>query len=62
MLRAGALAALGGAALPLTGCDLFDRDDQKERAPDPLEPLAAEAAELAARHRAAATADPTLAD
>ncbi|MGC1213858.1 MAG: hypothetical protein WA890_21680 [Micromonospora sp.] len=62
MLRAGALAALGGAALPLTGCDLFDPEDKKTSAPDPLEPLAAEAAELAGRHRAAIAADPGLTD
>ncbi|MGW4292892.1 hypothetical protein ACWEH1_07545 [Micromonospora chersina] len=61
MLRAGALLALGGAAAPLTGCDLFDRDDES-RNPDPLEPLAAEATALEARHRAAATAVPALAE
>ncbi|MDZ5442620.1 hypothetical protein U2F26_07735 [Micromonospora sp. 4G57] len=62
MLRAGALVVVGGAAVPLTGCDLFDRGDDKPPPPDPLEPLAAEAAELAARHRAAIAADPALAD
>lgn len=62
MLRAGALMVVGGAAVPLTGCDLFDRDDDKPPSPDPLEPLAAEAATLAARHRAAIAADPALAD
>ncbi|MEU9823725.1 hypothetical protein [Micromonospora chersina] len=61
MLRAGALLALGGTAAPLTGCDLFDRDDES-RPPDPLEPLAAEASALEARHRAAATAVPALAE
>lgn len=61
LLRAGALLALGGAAAPLTGCDLFDRDDES-RSPDPLEPLAAEATTLEARHRAAATAVPALAE
>lgn len=61
LLRAGALLALGGAAAPLTGCDLFDRDDES-RTPDPLEPLAAEATALEARHRAAATAVPALAE
>ncbi|MCX4473851.1 hypothetical protein OOK41_26685 [Micromonospora sp. NBC_01655] len=60
MLRAGALLTLGGAAAPLTGCDLFDREEP-DPAPDPLEPLAAEARELAARHRAALAADPGLA-
>ncbi|GAB3082059.1 hypothetical protein [Micromonospora schwarzwaldensis] len=60
MLRAGALVALGGAATPLTGCDLFDRDREPPR-PDALEPLAAEALALEARHRAAASAAPALA-
>ncbi|WP_201753499.1 hypothetical protein [Micromonospora rubida] len=59
MLRVGALLALGGATGPLTGCDLFD-GDEPDPAPDPLEPLAAEARELAARHRAALAADPGL--
>lgn len=61
MLRAGALVALGGTAASLTGCDLFDRGDES-RGPDPLEPLAAESVALEARHRAAATAAPDLAD
>ncbi|MFC4145436.1 hypothetical protein ACFO0M_04135 [Micromonospora mangrovi] len=61
MLRAGALVALGGATVPLTGCDLFDRND-KEPVPDPLEPLAAESGALEARHRAAIAADPSLTD
>ncbi|MFG1720494.1 hypothetical protein ACGFII_17875 [Micromonospora chalcea] len=60
MLRAGGLVALGGATAPLTGCDLFDRDDEPP-APDALEPLTAEALALEARYRAAATADPALA-
>ncbi|MFF3865281.1 hypothetical protein [Micromonospora sp. NPDC001898] len=60
MLRVGALLALGGTTAPLTGCDLFD-GDEPDPAPDPLEPLAAEARELAARHRAALAADPGLA-
>ncbi|MGR6317901.1 hypothetical protein Q2K19_03360 [Micromonospora soli] len=59
MLRAGALVALGGAAVPLTGCDPFGRDDEPP-APDPLEPLAAESAALEARHRAAVAAAPAL--
>jgi hypothetical protein len=58
-LRASALVALGGAAAPLAGCDLFDRD---ESPPDPLEPFAAEAAALEARYRAAIAAAPDLAD
>ncbi|WFE60560.1 hypothetical protein [Micromonospora sp. WMMD712] len=61
LLRAGALLALGGAVAPLTGCDLLDRGDQQDQAPDPLEPLATQARELAARHRAALAADPGLA-
>ncbi|WP_432957423.1 hypothetical protein [Micromonospora haikouensis] len=61
LLRAGALLALGGAVAPLTGCDLLDRGDGQDQAPDPLEPLAAQARELAARHRAALAADPGLA-
>ncbi|MEU0078128.1 hypothetical protein ABZY58_09525 [Micromonospora tulbaghiae] len=61
MLRTGGLVALGGAAAPLTGCDLFDRD-QEPPAPDALEPLAAEALALEARYRAAATAAPALAE
>ncbi|MEU2611515.1 hypothetical protein ABZ570_08015 [Micromonospora sp. NPDC007271] len=60
MLRAGTLVALGGAAVPLTGCELFDGD--KPKPPDPLEPLAAEAADLAGRYRAAIAAASTLAD
>nr|WP_197675823.1 hypothetical protein [Micromonospora auratinigra] len=60
LLRAGALVALGGTAVPLTGCDLFDRHDPSPP-PDPLEPLAAESAALEARHRAALAASPDLA-
>ncbi|MFR9775512.1 hypothetical protein ACL02O_05585 [Micromonospora sp. MS34] len=60
MLRTGALVALGGTAVPLTGCDLFDRDDPPPP-PDPLEPLAAESLALEARYRAAVAAAPTLA-
>ncbi|MEU3455123.1 hypothetical protein ABZ671_16210 [Micromonospora sp. NPDC006766] len=51
--------ALVGTAVPLTGCDLFD---DKSEPPDPLEPLAAEAADLAGRHRAAIAAASTLTD
>lgn len=61
VLRTGALLAVGAAAVPLTGCGLLDRDGPTPP-PDPLEPLAAESRELAARHRAAITADPGLAD
>jgi hypothetical protein len=62
LLRTGALVALGGAAVPLTGCDLFDGGDDKSTTPDPLEPLAAESAALEARYRAAVAAASTLAD
>jgi hypothetical protein len=62
VLRAGALLALVGGAVPLTGCDLFDRGDDPGPVSDPLEPLAAESLDLAARHRAAVAADPGLAD
>ncbi|MFG2054955.1 hypothetical protein ACGFI9_13075 [Micromonospora sp. NPDC048930] len=61
LLRAGALVALGGAAVPLTGCDPFDRGNNSPP-PDPLEPLAAESAALEARQRAAVAAAPALAD
>jgi hypothetical protein len=61
MLRAGALLALGGAAAPLTGCDLLDRDDDPTPGPDPLTPLLDEALRLAAGHRDAAAAHPALA-
>jgi hypothetical protein len=62
LLRAGVLLALGGAAVPLTGCDLFDRDEQPTPAPDPLRPLLDESVGLAAAHRAGAAAHPELAD
>ncbi|MCW3844901.1 hypothetical protein ONA70_32985 [Micromonospora yasonensis] len=62
MLRTGALVALGGAAVPLAGCDLFDRGDDRSRGPDPLEPLAAESVALEARYRAAVAAAPDLTD
>ncbi|WFE64522.1 hypothetical protein [Micromonospora sp. WMMD714] len=61
MLRTGALLAVGVAAVPLTGCDLLDRDGP-DRPPDPLEPLAGESRALADRYRAAIAADPGLAD
>lgn len=47
---------------PLTGCDLFDRDDQPAPPPDPLRPMVDESLGLAAAHRASATAHPELAD
>ncbi|PZF96238.1 hypothetical protein [Micromonospora endophytica] len=59
MLGAGALLALGGAAGPLTGCGLLDRDDTPK--PDPLDPLRDEALRLAAGLRATAAAHPDLA-
>ncbi|MET8310490.1 MULTISPECIES: hypothetical protein [unclassified Micromonospora] len=62
LLRAGALLALGGAAAPLTGCDLFDRDGQPAPPPDPLRPMVDESLGLAAAHRASAAAHPELAD
>ncbi|MDG4759506.1 MULTISPECIES: hypothetical protein [unclassified Micromonospora] len=62
LLRAGALLALGGAVAPLTGCDLFDRDDEPAPPPDPLRPMVDEALGLAEAHRASATAHPDLAD
>ncbi|MFG1843310.1 hypothetical protein ACGFH8_33325 [Micromonospora sp. NPDC049175] len=61
LLRAGALLALGGAAAPLTGCDLFDRDDQPAPPPDPLRPMVDESLALAAAYQAGAAAHPDLA-
>ncbi|MDT0528669.1 hypothetical protein RM555_06655 [Micromonospora sp. DSM 115977] len=61
MLRAGALLALGGAAAPLTGCGLLNRDDDPAPGPDPLTPLLDESLRLAAGHRDAAAAHPALA-
>ncbi|WBB94566.1 hypothetical protein [Verrucosispora sp. WMMC514] len=60
MLRASALLALGGAAAPLAGCGLLDRDEPPPP-PDPLAPLLDESRQLAAGLRAAATAHPDLA-
>ncbi|WP_328849508.1 hypothetical protein [Micromonospora zamorensis] len=62
MLRGGALLVLGGVAAPLTGCDLFDRDDQPAPPPDPLRPMVDESLALAEAYRSAATAHPDLAD
>ncbi|MCX5070654.1 hypothetical protein OOJ91_32950 [Micromonospora lupini] len=62
LLRAGALLTLGGAATSLTGCDLFDRDDQPAPPPDPLRPMVDESLGLAAAYRATAAAQPELAD
>ncbi len=59
VLRAGALLALGGAAAPLTGCSLLDREEPPR--PDPLAPLIDESLRLAAGLRAAADAHPDLA-
>ncbi|MDG4792485.1 hypothetical protein [Micromonospora sp. WMMD1082] len=60
MLRAGALLVLGGAAAPLTGCGLLDRDEQPPT-PDPLTPLLDESRRLAEGLRTAAAAHPDLA-
>ncbi|MEU5550870.1 hypothetical protein ABZ738_13970 [Micromonospora sp. NPDC047793] len=60
VLRAGALLALGGSAVPLSGCGLFGGDEQPPE-PDPLAPLVDESLGLAAGLRAAATAHPDLA-
>lgn len=60
VLRAGALLAAGGAVAPLTGCGLFDRDEQPPP-PDPLAPLLDESLRLAAGLRAAAVIHPDLA-
>ncbi|MEV4122225.1 hypothetical protein [Micromonospora sp. NPDC049645] len=62
LLSAGALLVLGGAVTPLTGCDLFDRDDQPAPPPDPLRPMVDESLALAAAYRTSATAHPDLAD
>ncbi|MFI7605449.1 hypothetical protein ACIBTV_10015 [Micromonospora sp. NPDC049366] len=62
MLRAGGLVALGGVAVPLAGCGLFDRDEGPPPAADPLHPLLDEALALAASYREAAGAVPELAD
>ncbi|MBG6067325.1 hypothetical protein IW248_003612 [Micromonospora ureilytica] len=63
LLSAGALLVLGGAVMPLTGCDLFDRDDQPTPPPpDPLRPMVDESLALAAAYRASAIAHPELAD
>ncbi|NYH45529.1 hypothetical protein HNR22_005256 [Micromonospora jinlongensis] len=62
LLRGGALLVLGGVAAPLTGCDLFDRDDQPEPPPDPLRPMVDESLALAEAYRSTATAHPDLAD
>ncbi|MEU9506537.1 hypothetical protein AB0D32_09695 [Micromonospora sp. NPDC048170] len=61
MLRAGAFLAFGAATAPLTGCGILDRDDDPAPGPDPLTPLLDESLRLAAGHRDAAAAHPTLA-
>ncbi|HEX5596588.1 MAG TPA: hypothetical protein VFX61_11330 [Micromonosporaceae bacterium] len=55
-----ALAAV--AAVPLTGCDLFDDEPAPEPSPDPLAPLVSGALELAGRYEAAIAAFPELAE
>jgi hypothetical protein len=62
LLGTGALLVLGGAVTPLTGCDLFDRDDQPAPPPDPLRPMVDESLALAAAYRTSATAHPDLAE
>ncbi|MEU5959994.1 hypothetical protein ABZ777_02180 [Micromonospora parva] len=62
LLSAGVLLVLGGTVTPLTGCDLFDRDDEPTPPPDPLRPMVDESLALAAAYRASATAHPELAD
>ncbi|MCZ7376245.1 hypothetical protein [Micromonospora sp. WMMC250] len=61
LLRGGALLVLGGTAAPLTGCDLFDRDDKPAPPPDPLRPMVDEALALAEAYRSSAAAHPDLA-
>ncbi|WP_406075777.1 hypothetical protein [Micromonospora sp. NBC_01638] len=61
LLSVGALLVLGGTTAPLTGCDLFDRDDQPAPPPDPLRPMVDESLALAAEYRTNATAHPELA-
>lgn len=56
------MLALVGAAAPLTGCDLFDRDDTPAPPPDPLRPVLDESLALAAAYRTSATTHPELAD
>ncbi|NLU79990.1 hypothetical protein HCA58_16675 [Micromonospora sp. HNM0581] len=53
--------ALGGAAAPLAGCGLLDRDGQPPQ-PDPLAPLLNESLQLAAGLRATVDVHPDLAD
>ncbi|KOX14362.1 hypothetical protein ADK66_03995 [Micromonospora sp. NRRL B-16802] len=53
--------ALGGGVAPLTGCDLFDRDDKPAPPPDPLRPMVDESLGLAAAYRESAVAHPSLA-
>ena len=58
VLRAVAVAA---AAAPVASCGWLDDSPDPPPAPDPLAPLVAETAMLAARYASAATAQPTLA-
>ncbi|AVT34509.1 hypothetical protein C6361_16000 [Plantactinospora sp. BC1] len=62
MIRAVGLAALVGAAGPLTGCGLFGGEPDPPPEPDPLTPLIGGALDLAARHEAAIAAFPELSD
>jgi hypothetical protein len=62
VVRAAALVALAGTTGSLTACGLFDDEPDPPPAPDPLVPLITGALDLAARHEAASTAFPELAD
>ena len=61
--RRRVLGGAAGATLSMTaaaGCGLFDDDDTKPKAPDPLQPVLDEALTLAAAYDRAALAQPTL--
>lgn len=55
------LAAVGAGATGVAGCGVFDREPPPPPPPDPLEPLRAQALELAERYDAALEALPDLA-
>ena len=61
--RRAVLRAVAGAAAaaPVASCGWLDDSPDPPPAPDPLAPLVAETAMLAARYASAATAQPTLA-
>lgn len=56
------LAALGVGAAGLAGCGLFDDEPPGPPPPDPLEPLRAQAVQLADRYDAVILAEPSLAE